>query len=59
MFIKRKAKMTNECLKCKGKYFKPALNTCGDVEIFVNKNDKNEILCRYSENATPYKIGVK
>jgi len=46
--------MDKHCNLCEGKFFNQELNICTDSEIFLNKKNIKEIVCRYNENAIPF-----
>ena len=42
-----------DCNRCK--YNNTSLNVCEDKEVFIHKSDKTRVVCRFDENAVPFK----
>ena len=46
--------MDKHCILCEGGFYSKDKNICKDSEVFVDKNNIKNIVCRYSENAIPF-----
>jgi len=42
-----------DCRECQ--YFNNELNICNDLEVFVNRDDIKDIVCRFDLKAIPFK----